>query len=132
MNPYRQPRLLHSYAAPIRVVLFAFALAFTANSTLLRPSPVLAQEYRGTITGVVADSTGALIPNASITVTELSTGSLHKTTSNSSGEYNVPFLLPGTYRIEAEAPGFTNLTRDNVVIQAGDHPAINLSMAIPG
>ena len=132
MNPYRQPHLLHTYATPIRVVLFAFALAFTANATLLRPSPVLAQEYRGTITGVVADSTGALIPNASITVTELSTGSLHKTTSNSSGEYNVPFLLPGTYRIEAEAPGFTNLTRDNVVIQAGDHPAINLSMAIPG
>jgi hypothetical protein len=132
MNSHRKPYLIHSYASSIRVLLFAFALAFSTNATLLSPSPICAQEYRGTITGIVSDSTGALIPNASIIVTELSTGSLHKTISNNSGEYNVPFLLPGTYRIEAQADGFTNIIRNNVVIQAGDHPTINLSLAITG
>jgi hypothetical protein len=130
MHPDRQDSLLNSFASPIRVLLFAIALAFTANATFLSPSASLAQEYRGTITGIVSDQTGALVSNASITVTELSTGSLRKTTSNNAGEYNVPFLLPGTYSIEAEAAGFTKVIRDNVGIQAGDHPTINLSLSV--
>lgn len=99
-----------------------------AASLLLALPALHAQEFRGTISGTVTDTTGAVVPNAAITVTETKTGSLHKTVSNGAGEYNVPFLLPGQYNITAEAQGFTKIQRQNIGIQAGDHPEINLSL----
>src|SRR5580692_1949590 len=70
-----------------------------------------AQEFRATISGVVADPSGAVVPNAAITVTEVNTGSVSKTTSDAAGQYVVPFLAPGTYRVEAKAVGFQEIVR---------------------
>lgn len=106
----------------------AMATGLCAASLFLASPALHAQEFRGTISGTVTDTSGAVIPNAAVTVTETKTGSLHKTVSNSSGEYSVPFLLPGQYNISAEAQGFTRIQRQGIAIQAGEHPEINLSL----
>ena len=130
MNPYQN---LRRPVSSRLVRALAFALGLTAATLpVLAPPSTHAQEYRGTISGIVTDATGAVVPNATVNITETNTGSLHKTTSNSGGEYNVPFLLPGNYRIEAEAPGFDNLVRNNITIQAGDHPNISLGLSVSG
>ena len=75
-----------------------------AVATLLLPwhGRLFAQEFRGTISGVVTDPSGAAIPAAKVTVTETHTGTRIPTVSDSAGKYVVPFLLPGDYDIAAQ------------------------------
>ena len=60
----------------------------------------------GTILGTVTDSTGAIVPDVSVTVTNIGTNSAFKTVTSSSGDFNAPALNPGTYSVSAEAKGF--------------------------
>ena len=89
-----------------------------------------AQEFRATISGVVADPSGAVVPNAAITVTEVNTGSISKTTSDAAGQYVVPFLAPGTYRVEAKAVGFQEIVRKGITLQSQEHPIIDLTFQV--
>ena len=65
-----------------------------------------AQEFRGTLTGRVADPTGAVIPKATITITNEGTGAITRTVSGGDGFYTVPFLTPGKYSISVSVTGF--------------------------
>ena len=58
----------------------------------------------GTIVGAVEDSTGAVVPNADITIVQASTKESRPTRSNASGEFNVPFLQVGDYSVTVSAP----------------------------
>ena len=66
------------------------------------------QETRSTLTGHVADSSGAGIPDAAIQVTNTQTGVVTNAKSNSAGDYTVPFLQPGTYRSMRRTLGSTS------------------------
>lgn len=79
-----------------------------------------AQEFRATISGRVTDESGALVPNAAVTVTNSETGTKVDTKSNGSGEYTVPFLLPGKYSVTVVAPGFQTYVHSNITVQSGD------------
>jgi hypothetical protein len=69
------------------------------------PCPALhAQEYRGTISGVVADSSGAVLPNAVITAA--GPQQTYHAISNGKGEFSIPFVELGLYSVLVEAPGF--------------------------
>jgi len=76
-----------------------------------------AQEFRGTILGRVLDSSGAVIPNVPITITNTSTNTSLKTESASNGNYTVPFLIPGAYRVAAQMAGFKAFVRDGIEVQ---------------
>jgi len=65
--------------------------------------------------GTVHDSSGAVIPNVAITVSDASKGFSRATTSDGQGEYQLLLLPPGTYVLTATAPGFAKLTETNVV-----------------
>ncbi len=65
-----------------------------------------AQEFRGTLTGLVADPTGAIIPKATLTITNEGTGAVTRTVSGANGFYTVPFLTPGKYSISVSVTGF--------------------------
>ena len=65
-----------------------------------------AQIQSGRITGTVFDPNKAVIPNASVTVTETATNVARQTTTNGSGAYVVPALNPGIYTMSVTAPGF--------------------------
>ncbi len=65
-----------------------------------------AQSDVGTITGFVKDPSGAVVPSAKVVIRSEATGEEHSVTSDSSGHYTVPSLVPGLYTMTAEAPGF--------------------------
>ena len=83
---------------------------------LLAAAPLLAQSDRGQITGTVTDTKGAVVPGAQITVTDLNTGEMRKTTSSGQGDFTVPQLKADPYRVVVEQQGFKTATVDNVQI----------------
>ncbi len=89
-----------------------------------------AQEFRGTVSGAVSDPSGAMVPGASVTVRETHTGTTNKTQSDSSGQYVVPFLLPGDYSITVTAPGFQSAVRNGVTLEAQAHPIVNMTLTL--
>jgi len=88
------------------------------------------QEFRGTLTGRVTDAQSASVPNAKIAVTLLSTGSRSQTTTGPDGLYTIPFLAPGTYKLEAEASGFKRYQRDGLEVNAGERVGLDIEMTI--
>ena len=73
-----------------------------------------AQAPTGAITGTVADPTGAVVTGAVVTVTNPSTNTQRIVSTNSSGIYDVPALMPGTYNLKIEMKGFTTQVRNDI------------------
>jgi hypothetical protein len=78
---------------------------------------VFAQEFRATLTGRVTDPSGAVIPNVAVVVTNTDTGAQVKVKSSGTGEYAVPFLLPGPYKVTASGSGFRSYEHTGIVLQ---------------
>src|ERR1051326_9139932 len=76
------------------------------------------QSERGAITGVVHDPSGAVVPNAKITVTNALTNVALTAATNSAGEYTVPNLAPGTYSVRVDKDGFRPTVENNLVVDA--------------
>lgn len=88
------------------------------------------QDPRGGITGQVVDETGALIPNVKLRATNNETGVSASATSNQSGGYRIPYLLPGTYRLTAEITGFKTFVRDNLEVRVGEFVELPIRMEL--
>jgi hypothetical protein len=81
--------------------------------------PALAQTGgNGAIQGTVADSSGAVIPNAEVVATNTATGVVTKRNSTSSGLYNIQPLLPGNYTLSVSATGFSAFRQENITVDA--------------
>jgi len=76
-----------------------------------------AQSDRGTITGTVADPTGALIPASKVVLTNVETGSRSETVTTTTGNYTLAALPVGTYKLAVEHPGFSKSEMTNIVVQ---------------
>src|SRR4249920_2007534 len=74
-------------------------------SAMLLVAPAFSQGTNATVTGTIADSTGALIPGVSVTATNTATGVVNTVITNETGSYNFPTLLPGAYKLSAELSG---------------------------
>jgi hypothetical protein len=74
----------------------------------------------GTIRGVVADSSGALIPNAQVTITNLSNLRVYSFNTDASGDYDAPNLIPGQYKAAFAAPGFETSVINGIVLNGSD------------
>src|SRR5689334_6278423 len=79
---------------------------------------LFAQSERGSIAGLVTDPTGAAVANAEVLVTQRDTNATFRSVTTSAGEYSVPNLLPGSYRVEVTAPGFKRSIQQSVVVAA--------------
>src|ERR1700746_2970450 len=88
-----------------------------ATPFLLASHPMFAQTVTGRILGTVTDSTGAAIRGAAVTITDTGRGTTRNLTTDDSGAYVVPNLLPGTYKVRAEAKGFKTVERVNVPLE---------------
>lgn len=106
--------------------LFAFSLL------IVLAAPGLAQQFRGSLTGRVMDQQQALIPNVRISAVDLDTGARSDTVSGPAGQYTLPFLYPGRYRVEAEAPGFKRYAREPVQVTANDQIALDITLEVGG
>ena len=101
-------------------VISAFVLAICSPN-------VIAQSGAGSIEGTVTDSTGAVIPEASIHVINHATGVAANTKSNGSGFYQLPGLFTGTYVVTVTAPGMETYQK-TVQLLVGQNAAINFSL----
>jgi hypothetical protein len=78
----------------------------------------------------VADSQGALIPNAEVRIVSQTQGTTRTTLTNNSGIYNVPYLEPGPYRIYVQAPSFSTAASDPMVITVGQTLVFNVQLKV--
>jgi hypothetical protein len=89
-----------------------------------------AQVTTGSILGTVHDSTGAVIPGATVTITDSGKGtsSIKKTDDN--GNYDVEFLIPGTYTISVEMKGFKHSVSNNIALDIDQKAQVNFSLEL--
>ena len=90
--------------------------------SLLFSAPLLHAQggATGTILGTVTDSSGAVVPKATVTVTNVGTSVSSHTETSGTGNYTVPYLNPGVYRVTVEAQGFQEAVIDKISL-AVDH-----------
>jgi hypothetical protein len=103
----------------------ALLLAFLAGVASV---PVSAQAVSATVLGTVADASGAPIANAKVTLTETNTNITRTTLTNESGNYVVPDLPPGTYRITAEVAGFKRASKAGVDVLVNTTSRVDLDL----
>ena len=89
-----------------------------------------AQTSRGTLTGIVTDSSGGIIAKATITITQLGTDVKRQTTTNEAGVYRFDAVDLGTYALSAQAPGFRTNETTGVEIQAAHTTDIDISLQV--
>ncbi len=101
------------------LAVFEKAVAVMALFVLLA-SFAFGQQLTGTLSGTTYDSTGAVVPNAKVTMTNEASGDVRSTTSNSSGYFTITAVQPGTYKISVAAAGFKTWEQNGISFALGD------------
>jgi hypothetical protein len=83
-----------------------------------------------TLVGTVTDTTGAIVPGAKVTVTNIGTSFRSETTTSQDGNYFIPYLIPGTYQLTLEAPGFKRYLRDGLVLRTAETPRVDITVEV--
>jgi hypothetical protein len=110
----------------------ALALAVLASAGLLLYAPARAQSVYGSIFGTVTDKSGAAVPGATVTVTDVSKGTVVTATSNGAGDYSVPHLIPDVYDLKVTAKGFKSFETKGISVEADAAPRIDPTMDVGG
>src|SRR5437660_2653882 len=100
----------------------------TSLVVLLFSLTLFAQANLGRIFGTVTDQTGAVLPGAQISIIDKDRGHARSLTTDEAGQYNAPTLIPGTYTVRVEFPGFKTLDRENVVVEVGKEILVDLTI----
>ena len=106
----------------VSLLLIAFIISIT----------VIAQSNTGSITGVVSDPNGAVVPNATVNVTNQGTNEKHTVQADSEGRYEVPSLANGVYTVETTATGFASTSVKDVRVAVGEKARADLTLAVGG
>ncbi|HZN11288.1 MAG TPA: TonB-dependent receptor, partial [Blastocatellia bacterium] len=93
-------------------------------------APALAQTTSTTILGTVTDGSGAVIPNAKVTVTNTRTGVKREHTASSTGDYSFPLLDVGDYDVAVDAAGFTSEVRRGIVLQINEKLRVDFTLQV--
>jgi hypothetical protein len=91
---------------------------------------LLAQTDRGVITGTVKDASGAVVPGARVSAVQITTNTNFKTTTTAAGDYTVPSLPVGTYRIRVESTGFKAYVADGIEVQPGSTLLVDATLEV--
>lgn len=108
-------------------VTFAMLLGGAMVLQTSQPIAFAQTAVTGSINGVVTDSTGAVVPNAAVTVKDTATGAIVNLTSNKDGRFTVPFLKPDVFDISATAPGLQSTTT-SVQVLVGQQSAVTVQV----
>ena len=107
--------------------------AFPSLMTILffLPAAGAAQEITGTILGTVTDTSGAIVPNAQVTITNTDRRAVVRSVkTNSAGAYTAPLLPVGHYSVSIEASGFQKVLETNIMLNVSDKRAVNASLQV--
>jgi hypothetical protein len=91
---------------------------------------VSAQVDTGTISGIVSDASGAVVPGAQVTITQLETNLQNSLATNESGYYSAPGLRPGHYTVELSRPGFQTQKKTGIELNVQDRLELNFTLAL--
>src|SRR5262245_15406839 len=111
-----------------KVPLFALSLMFCLALVATANSAAFGQAVYGSVLGTVTDSSGAAVPNATVTITNTGTNVSETTKTNGSGNYTQTRLIPGTYRVKDEAPSFKAAVIDAVVVNVDTASTANVAL----
>jgi hypothetical protein len=112
------------------LMIWLLSVAAGLALPLVTSIPLLAQSSRGTIVGTVRDPSGSVIPETKVTVTNLGTNVAFEYLTDSTGDYYVPSLIPGRYRVEAEKSGFKRLTVAEVLVEVNQTVRVDVRMEL--
>ncbi|HEX3253534.1 MAG TPA: TonB-dependent receptor [Pyrinomonadaceae bacterium] len=113
------------------LVLAFLAMVIVASSAM--SFNVLAQTSNtGTVTGVVKDEKGGLVPGASVKIVNVGTNAERSTTTTSDGVYEITQLVPGNYRLEVQATGFSKYVQEPVVVNVLQRTTANADLKVGG
>src|SRR5436309_710004 len=107
------------FTVPVGLLLLALAVT---------PTPTFAQAITGTISGSVTDETKAVLPGATIQVTNVETGATRTLITDERGRFRALNLSPGIYAVAAELQGFQTARRDRLVVEIGRDVAPDLQL----
>ncbi len=110
-------------STPVRVLLLS-TIFFLTSSALVQA------QYRTSIQGVVTDATGAVVPGATLTLTNPATGEKQVRVSNDAGVYNFNALAAARFRLEVETKGFQKKVIDNIELIPEQANALNVALEI--
>jgi Carboxypeptidase regulatory-like domain/TonB dependent receptor len=113
---------MKSFSRHIHLYLLMLALAMTQFLS--------AQTFRGGIAGAIQDSTGAVVPNAKISLIGTDTGYARETVSTSSGDYSFQDLPLGSYSIKVDAAGFSTTKIDKIVVTPGQIYSLDIKVSV--
>lgn len=109
----------------IRAMLFRAVLV-----VLLLAVCASAQDFRATLTGLVTDPSGAAIPGATVRAINIATNATKEVETTASGNYTIPYLNPGVYRIEVTMTGFQTLKRENITLEVSAKLNLPLQLTV--
>lgn len=89
-----------------------------------------AQEVRASLTGIVTDPSSAPVAGATVTVVNLATNVTTTAQTNATGNYTVPFLAPGTYRMTVQQQGFQRFVREDIVLEAQARVRVDVALQL--
>lgn len=114
-------------STPERVIMSLFRVAIAMALSALF---CYGQESRGTILGRVLDSSGAVVPGANVHAKNVATNTVVSSVANEAGNYEMPYLVPGTYQVTAELSGFKTAVRDGIQIRINDRLVLDFTLEV--
>ena len=93
-------------------------------------TPARAQVVGATLSGTIADASGAVIPQAHISIKNVATGVIRVVATDSAGFYMAPNLLPGSYQVTISARGFATQVRTGLTLTVGAQQVLNITMQV--
>ena len=106
------------------------SLVAAALLSIVALSGLFAQGERGSITGLITDSSGAAIPNVEVIAKNAQTGVESKARTTEAGLYRIPYVDPGTYRVSASLTGFKTAVVEPVEVAVASVVTANLSLEV--
>ena len=94
----------------------------------LAPRVAAAQDARGTISGTVVDASKSLVPGASVTATNIAMGTAMSAVTNQDGFFQIPYLIPGAYKVTVELSGFKKWVRETVDVRVADRLELEVAL----
>jgi hypothetical protein len=97
---------------------------------MLMTPPARAQVYSGSVAGAVTDPSGAVVPNAAVTLTDVAKGFPYATVTDSSGRYVLRNLAPGVYSLKVEAKGFTPYAQTGITLTVQQNATVDVALQL--
>src|SRR5205823_9835820 len=107
-----------------------FCVLFAAFLVLASGGVARSQTVQGVITGTITDPTGAVVPGATVTITNVGANVSQTTTTGSDGSYRFPLVPPGTYTVEVKAANFATVRASGLVVEASQTVPYNVKLEL--